>query len=222
MTDCLIVLAKEPMRGLSKTRLARDVGFDLAKRLAEVFVLDTLELARKAAPSSTLVAYAPPDAGPWFEGRAPWASLWPQPEGGFGHRIRSATRAAFDRGASRCVLVGMDTPHLRVETVDRAFSELGSADVCLGPALDGGYYLIGLSSDQPRLFEDIPWSTAAVARVTRERAREQSLRVCELPEEFDIDEGADLDRLVDALELRPDVAPATRALLAGPRTDPRS
>lgn len=213
MTDCLVVLAKEPRRGEAKTRLARDVGLDRAQRLAEAFVLDTLALARARTGTDTLVAFAPAGAAGWFERTAPWAGRWPQPEGGFGHRIRSAVRAALERGATRCVVIGMDTPHLRPELLDQAFAALEVADVCLGPSVDGGYYLIGLDADRARLFEDVPWSTDAVHRVTLERARECGLRVHELAVEFDVDEGGDLELLAHALRAHPTCAPATRAIL---------
>jgi len=220
MSDFLVVLAKQPLRGLAKTRLARDVGLDRAQRLAEAFVIDTLELARSRSGARTLVAHAPADAGPWFELRAPWAARRPQSEGDLGQRLRSATRAAFEGGATRCVVIGTDTPHLPPETLDEAFLALDSADLCLGPSLDGGYYLIGLRADRPRLFENVPWSSGAVLQVTLARAVEQGLRVHRLREDFDVDEGADLERLAQGLLRRPGTAPATRAVLFGPEPGP--
>jgi rSAM/selenodomain-associated transferase 1 len=161
------------------------------------------------------VAYAPVEARAWFERRAPWALRRPQPQGDLGARLRAALGVAFREGARRCVVIGTDTPHLRAEALDEAFRALDEADVCLGPSPDGGYHLIGLTAERPRLFEDVPWSTDAVQRVTLQRAAECGLRLCELAEEFDVDEGPDLERLVRALRERPDAAPATRAVLFG-------
>ena len=170
MNDQLVVLTKEPRLGEAKTRLAGDVGPERARELAEAFVLDTLALARSSGVP-TLVAFAPEDAGPWFEARAPWASLWPQPDGDLGQRMRAAIREALGRGAERCVMIGMDTPHLPATTLESAFAALDGADLVLGPSLDGGYYLIGAKADHPSLFEDLAWSTAAVLGATLGRAR---------------------------------------------------
>ena len=214
MNDQLVVLTKEPRLGEAKTRLAGDVGPERARELAEAFVLDTLALARSSGVP-TLVAFAPEDAGPWFEARAPWASLWPQPDGDLGQRMRAAIREALGRGAERCVMIGMDTPHLPATTLESAFAALDGADLVLGPSLDGGYYLIGAKADHPSLFEDLAWSTAAVLGATLGRARELGLEVRGLPPEFDVDRARDLEHLADELRRRPEAAPATRALLLG-------
>ncbi len=207
--DLVVVLAKEPRPGLAKTRLAAGIGAHAAFQFAEAFVLDTLGLAR-ASGRSVLIAYAPPDAGPWFEERAPWARRWVQPEGDFGERLHGAVREAFRLGFQRCVVIGMDTPHLPNERIGEAFSALDESDVCLGPASDGGYYLIGLSADAPALFQGIPWSTSAVLEVTVDRCSEENLRVALLPEEFDVDDAESLTELAVTLTKRPDAAPITR------------
>lgn len=213
MTDWLVVLAKQPRRGEAKTRLARDVGADRAQALAEAFLLDTLALAQARAETCTLVAFAPAEARAWFERRAPWALSWPQPEGDLGARLRAALGVAFGQGARRCVVIGTDTPHLRAGALDEAFRALDGADVCLGASPDGGYHLIGLTAEWPRLFEDVPWSTDAVHRITLQRASECGLRLHELAWEFDVDEGPDLELLAGVLRERPEAAPATRAVL---------
>jgi uncharacterized protein len=211
--DWLVVLAKEPVAGQAKTRLARDIGKTDAQHLAEAFALDTLNMATDFPGTGVLVAYAPAEGRDWFQRNAPSAELFCQPEGTFGPRIHSATRNAFRLGASRCVLIGMDTPHLEQETLRNAFDALKQSDVCLGPSADGGYYLIGLRSDQPHLFEDIPWSTDAAHSVTLDRAREAGLSVTELQVELDVDEGTDLLGLAAVLRERPSVAQLTRAAM---------
>lgn len=212
--DWLIVLAKQPLRGHAKTRLARDIGADAAHSLAQAFVLDTLALALRLPGVRVLIAFTPTEARGWFEERAAGAELIAQPEGEFGVRVHSATREAFARGAARCVMIGTDTPHLEARVLEAAFEALRTADVCLGPSFDGGYYLIGLRADQPRLFTDIPWSTDAVHATTLERASEARLSVAELPLELDIDEGSDLEGLAAVLRERRTEAPRTRAALA--------
>jgi rSAM/selenodomain-associated transferase 1 len=214
--DLLVILAKEPRLRLAKTRLAADIGSEAALRLAEAFVLDTLELAR-ASGHPVLIAYAPTDGGPWFKERAPWALRWAQPEGGFGERLHGATLEAFRRGFKRCVIMGMDTPHLPHGVVREAFRALDASDVCLGPASDGGYYLIGLTADAPTLFRKIPWSTSAVLGATLMRCAKAGLTVSMLEEEFDVDDARSLAALAATLEERPEVAPLTRALRPFPR-----
>lgn len=219
--DWVVVLAKAPLCGEAKTRLARDVGPDRARTLAEAFLVDTLALVQARSAPRSLVAFTPEGSRAWFERHAPWAVRRPQGEGDLGARIGAALRAAFDLGARRCVVIGTDTPHLPPERLDEAFEALDGADVCLGPSRDGGYYLIGLRADCPRLFEDVPWSSALVRDVTLERARECALRVRELPVELDVDRGPDLELLLAELQARPTAAPATRAaLLEGPGRSP--
>ncbi|MFT7668741.1 MAG: rSAM/selenodomain-associated transferase 1 [Planctomycetota bacterium] len=213
-TDWIVVLAKEPIVGQSKTRLARDIGSAAAQVLAEAFVLDTLALATSYAGAHVLVAYAPEAGLEWFQDKAPGADFYCQPEGTLGPRIHGATRETFLRGATRCVVIGMDTPHLQPEIFGAAFCALDTSEVCLGPSEDGGYYLIGLRSDQPHLFEDITWSSAAVHAETLERAREAGLCVTELGMEFDVDQGADLALLTQVLQERPGLAMRTRTALS--------
>lgn len=209
----MIVLAKQPLAGHSKTRLARDVGLEKGQVLAEAFVLDTLDFVSEQTQRRLLVAYSPAEAEGWFASKAPTAELYRQPEVPFGARVCDVFRRAFRQGAKRCVLIGTDTPQLPTSTLEYAFEALHSTDVCIGPASDGGYYLIGLRQDQPRLFEDIPWSTRDVRSVTLQRAQELELSVAELAEEMDADEGSDLPAVWAALKIRPSAGARTRVAL---------
>jgi glycosyltransferase A (GT-A) superfamily protein (DUF2064 family) len=93
------------------------------------------------------------------------------------------------------VVVGTDCPDLNAETMQRAFQALQSTDVVLGPASDGGYYLLGLKEPQPALFSDIPWGTDRVCKLTQTIARGQGLSVCLLEVLDDIDRPADFQWL---------------------------
>lgn len=212
--DWIVLLAKEPVAGASKTRLARDIGDVDAQRLAEAFVLDTIETAQARPGTKLLVSHAPASARPWFEAHAPRAELHAQPDATFGPRVEAALTEAFRRGARRTVILGMDTPHLLPATLDLAFESLDGTDLCLGPSTDGGYYLLGLKRVHRELFREIPWSTSSVWATTLQRAAEQGLRVHELEPEFDVDEGADLVRLREALSHRQGLAARTRGALA--------
>ncbi|MEM8713230.1 MAG: TIGR04282 family arsenosugar biosynthesis glycosyltransferase [Planctomycetota bacterium] len=218
----LVLLAKEPRPGLAKTRLAADVGAEAAHALATAFIDDTFELMACAVDAredrAASVAYTPADARAWFELRASAFTLLPQRGGDLGERIQGAFADAFAGGAERVVVMGMDTPHLPPGRIDHAFEELrGGADLALGPTEDGGYYLIGLTSPfesaHASLFKDVPWSTSDVLGVTQRRAREASLGVALLPETFDVDDGADLERLRSLLLEADDGCRVTRRAL---------
>lgn len=212
--DLVVVFAREPRPGLAKTRLAADVGVERAHELYEAFVLDTLDVAR-ASGARVLVAHAPADAGPWFRERAPWAELWAQPEVEFGERLAATMEEAARRGAARTVMVGTDTPHLGPARLREALDALTEVEVVLGPAADGGYFLVGLGRPRAALFSEIPWSTADTLRVTLLRCREEGLEVRLLPEEIDVDDGAGLEALARLLDQERSAAPRTRGLLRG-------
>lgn len=188
--DRLIVFVKAPRPGLVKTRIAESLGAEAAaaiyRRLAECV------LANLAGLREVELRFAPDDALPEI---APWLSRgWranPQGGGDLGVRLERAFADAFAAGARRVVVIGSDCPEVRTADIRDAWQALAGADVALGPAQDGGYWLIGLAQPQPRLFTDLPWSTADVFRQTVERARALGLRVARLRQLADVDTAAD-------------------------------
>ena len=206
-----MVVAKQPEAGKVKTRIAAALGDDRAAEVCRCALLDTLALALSISDVAHALSYAPPtdDARRYFEDIAPAFLLMPQSGATLGERL-SDTLAHFLSRFSPVVVIGSDGPDLPAAFVTRAFDILRNrSDVVLGPANDGGYYLIGMRSMQPILFERIDWSTEAVARQTRERAGEAALILVELPHWHDLDTVADLQALVDP------GAPLTRAFVAG-------
>lgn len=117
-----------------------------------------------------------------------------------GARMADAFARAFARGASRVALVGTDTPGVTRETVALALSALDAADIVLGPAEDGGYYLVALRGPRPALFAGIDWSTPRVLDETRARAAAAGLAVRELTPLADIDTLDDLRRAWPRIE----------------------
>jgi hypothetical protein len=210
----LIVLAKAPHA--AKTRLAGEIGAAAAARLADAFARDTLGACTRVKAVELLVCYAPGDARTYFAELAPAARLVEQPQGDLGARLASAFDAAFALGATRAVAIGTDTPHLSPPTLGRAFAALANAGLVIGPARDGGYYLIGLREQRPELFAGIEWSTARVLEQTLARA--QGLAVARLDEDFDVDDRADLERLERRLAARAGACPHTQRALAVWRT----
>jgi uncharacterized protein len=190
----IVVMAKAPLPGVAKTRLAAEVGMERAARIATALFLDTLQ-ACTAVDAELVVAFAPHGERPWFAEHAPRARLVPQAGADLTERLQAATEDAFARGAEQVLCVGTDAPELAPADLERAFASLATRAVVLGPSLDGGYWLVGLARRAPGLFTGIPWSTERVFEATRARAAELGLAVGELDARFDVDTGADLARL---------------------------
>ncbi len=191
----LVVFAKAPRPGTVKTRLAADVGEAEAARIYRALGRGVVDGVRDG-PWRTVVAFSPPDAR---EEVAAWLDpgeldFDPQTSGDLGLRMDAALTAELGRGADRVCLVGTDAPGVDAGVVREAFRALAAADVVLGPARDGGYYLVGLKRPTPGLFQDIPWSTPEVLERTLERARELDLHVRLLRPLADVDRLPDVPR----------------------------
>ncbi|TVP58868.1 MAG: DUF2064 domain-containing protein [Gemmatimonadales bacterium] len=192
----LLIFAKAPRPGTVKTRLARDIGTAEATRLYRSMGRSVVDGLRNG-PWRTVVCFSPDEARPEMEDWLGTEGLeWlPQAGGDLGARMHAAIREAFampQRPAGVCV-VGTDTPDLGPDEVHDAFRRLeGGQDVVIGPAEDGGYYLIGVRAPRAELFRGIDWSTERVLAQTGDRIRTQGLRTSELDVLNDIDELADL------------------------------
>ena len=215
-TSTLLIHAKAPLPGLAKSRLldpARGHDDDFVARLSDAFLRDTLDHASRGGADEIVLHYTPELAAPYFRALLESARLEPQPEVSFGERLITAFARCFARGAGRVVAIGMDTPHLEASTIARAFEALDRTDVVIGPAEDGGYYLIGMRRRIDLMFEDIDWSTDRVAAQTRARARACGATIVELGVLFDVDRPEDLARLRELAIDAPTRCPRTAALL---------
>jgi rSAM/selenodomain-associated transferase 1 len=190
----VILLAKEPSPGRAKTRLAANVGAERAAELCEGFVHDSVEVACAGA-RRLYIAASPSEALGFFRSLAPGARCFVQPDADFGSRLLHAFETALGDGAQRPVLIGSDSPTLPSHLLSAAHRALRTHDVVLGPADDGGYYLIGMNTPYASLFQGIDWSTERVLAQTLERARVARLSVFLLPPWYDVDNGRDLERL---------------------------
>ena len=179
------LFAKWPAPGAAKTRLCAGRGPEWGARVARAFLLDTVERLAGVADRRVL-AFAPPEAAADFAalvgGRF---DLAPQADGDLGRRLARFAADQLAAGAGSLVLVGADSPTLPVEYVERAFAELGRADVVLGPAADGGYYLIGFGRRVPPVFDGIDWGTSRTLADTV--ARLAGWRLALLPPWYDVD-----------------------------------
>ncbi|MBI2497830.1 MAG: TIGR04282 family arsenosugar biosynthesis glycosyltransferase [Opitutae bacterium] len=193
MPTLVMTFLKAPRPGTVKTRLGREMGF--AEATAVYRDLAEQQLRRIPDEFRTEIHYAP--HGAVGEMRA-WLgrkfNYRVQRSGDLGQRMRHAFAHAFERGCQSIIAIGSDCPELDEPCLRRAAALLATVDVVLGPATDGGYYLIGLRRPAPRLFEEIEWSTATVLATTLERVRECQLTHALLREMEDIDDLAALRR----------------------------
>jgi hypothetical protein len=181
-------------------------------------LLDTLELMLRVEIAQPILAYTPDEAEPFFRRFAPPGfAFTPQVGADLGERLDHVLTHCLRNGYGQAVVMDSDSPSLPLSVLEQAFQKLENPDVdlVLGPCEDGGYYLIGLKSPCPALFQEIAWSTSAVTAETLQRAEERGLSVARLPEWYDVDVYEDLQRLAEELRSLPDdVARHTRALLA--------
>ncbi len=212
----LIIVARRPLPGATKTRLCPPLDGETAAALYECFLRDTLLNARHVPGAQAMIMYTPEDAGSYFAELAPDLPARPQRGADLGQRLAYAFDEALASPEICAVAIGSDSPDLPHRYISGAFALLaGGVDLVLGPADDGGYYLVGLRRPQPRLFQEVPMSTPSVLTDTLTVARELGLRSELLPPWYDVDTHGDLRRLQANLETGdPAIAPHTRAFLA--------
>ena len=191
----LIVFVKAPQIGAVKTRLAESIGAAAACAAYRQLVAVLLERLR-TLPEVEL-RFTPDGA---IDEIRSWVkhgwTCQPQGAGTLGDRLQIAFAASFAVSARRVVIIGSDCPSVRPEDIRRAWAALLTHDVVLGPATDGGYWLIGLRQPQSGLFEGISWSTDSVFADTIVRARNAELRVEILRELEDVDTEEDWRRFL--------------------------
>jgi uncharacterized protein len=220
--NALLVMAKRPASGQTKTRLTPPLSPVQATALYECFLRDTLDLIRRVPDAQPVIAFLPEDARSYFAALAPDFELLRQEGADLGARLDNALSYYLARGYQRVAIMNSDGPTLPVSSLAAAFEELGNgADVVLGPADDGGYYLIGLKRPAPRLLREVRMSTPTVLADTLALAAEEGVRVALLPVWYDVDDVASLERLQAELATAPtEIAPRTRAFLWSRRETP--
>ena len=210
------LFAKQPIPGTVKTRLAEAVGPAAAAALSEAFLRDLTDRFGTMA-DRRWIGYAPstPAAKDWFEALAAGRfRLWPQPDDSLGERIEAFFSSAFAAGATRVVLIGSDSPTLPHEFVDQAYAALERNDTVLGPAEDGGYYLIGSRKPLCDSLASVRWSTPDALEDTIDVLLRHDLAPTVLSKWFDVDTAEDLGRVLGECSAariihRPSPAPHT-------------
>ena len=201
----LVVFAKAPIPGQVKTRLCPPLTPDEAATLHGSFVLDTLERTKAAVatlklPIDRYLACAPSATHVFFkimEERQD-VKLIDQVGDDLGARMNQAFQTLFSQGYRQVVLIGTDVPTLPLDHVKQALTALENHDLVLGPALDGGYYLIGLKRMAPELFTGMPWSTDQVLGLTQGKAAKIGLKASLIQPWRDVDTLGDLEALIEA------------------------
>ena len=196
----LLLFAKEPQQ--AKQRLRASLPSGMVTKLASAFLRDTLQTVSLLEDVTIQLAYTPRSSEPKFSGFMDEFGL-NEPHGltrqrgrALGARLEAAIGDAFESGSERVVAIGMDSPSMPLDSIRSGFVHLRDHDCVLGPTLDGGYYLIGLSRPCPALFRGIEWSTGSVYRQTVEIVHREKLSYRELPVWYDIDTAEDIEFLV--------------------------
>jgi rSAM/selenodomain-associated transferase 1 len=195
--NCILIFIKYPERGMVKARLSECMDDNMIVSLYRSFVLDFLDTIRKGKHAFKIFFYPPESkekVSKWLGGDF---SYIPQKGKNLGERMKNAFCRTFSEGFSRVLLVGSDIPDLTNEVINVAF-DLNDNDAVIGPAFDGGYYLIGFKSSAflPEIFEGIPWSTDIVFERTMKIFRKYNYKIQVLPEWRDVDRLDDLKALV--------------------------
>lgn len=181
------IFAKQPIVGQAKTRLAETTSADWAQRVANALLVDSLARFERVEAKRAIV-FAPADAAAFFSNLANGRyELLAQADGDLGQRLQNFFNQARARGFTRIIAIGTDSPTLPTEFIERAFRLLENHDVVIGPAFDGGYYLIGCGPLSVPVFIDIPWSTPRVLEETVKCLVAASARLAILPPWYDID-----------------------------------
>ncbi|MEM9526536.1 MAG: TIGR04282 family arsenosugar biosynthesis glycosyltransferase [Bacteroidota bacterium] len=183
----LLILIKNPIPGKTKTRLAADVGDEMALKMYQRLMDWTRDQA--LALSQAVKCYL------LYSEEVLTNDSWPndrfhksvQHSGGLGERMEAAFNQAFADGHKQAIIIGSDCPGITTAYLQEAFTALTNHDMVIGPALDGGYTLLGLRKLESRLFQNMPWSTEQVLSTTLQRADKAGLSIQKLAPLSDVD-----------------------------------
>jgi hypothetical protein len=224
-STAVAIICKTPKSGQSKTRLSPPLRPDECAAISRCFIRDLSKTIASLARDEDVTGhavYTPSGSEAALRELLPDRfGLTLQGEGDLGARLLKATADLLDTGHAGAILINSDSPTLPETILRQAVDAVRLGDnVVLSPALDGGYTLVGLSRPHARLFEDIPWSTKEVYRLTLQRARDIGLPVVNVPSWYDVDDAASFQMLEKEFDghrpgfAQPDLmgadAPATR------------
>ncbi|HEX9501188.1 MAG TPA: TIGR04282 family arsenosugar biosynthesis glycosyltransferase [Thermoanaerobaculia bacterium] len=196
----LLVFARLPELGKVKSRLAESIGAEKALAVYTAMLRDVLRAIGDSRDDTEIeIAWAPSDRANGEVLREAFGShtLVMQTGSNLGDRLSMAfSERFFFHRTQKVIAIGVDEPRLSRELIDHAFGLLDSCEWVVGPAIDGGYYLIGCraAAFSPAIFSDMPWGTSSVMGTTLNRIRERGHTAALLPSRYDIDVIEDLQR----------------------------
>ena len=205
MKKAVLIFAKNPVAGKVKTRIAATMGDKIALSVYQQLLNHTFNIT----------SYLPVDKIVFYSDYVEENDLWSsgaydkkvQNGEDLGRRMENAFADAFVEGNEEVIIIGTDCAELSAEIIMKGFAHLRKYDVIIGPATDGGYYLLGMNKLHPGLFRDIDWSTDKVLEQTISVCRQNKIDFHLLPELSDIDNEADLRKMKDELLLEKMVNP---------------
>ena len=216
MKRALLIMAKRPRPGRTKTRLCPPLTYQAAADLFHCFLQDMVETVRRVPGIARFLAVWPPHEREYFRQLAPDFEIVPQIGESLGRRLDHVMTLCSGLGFEQVVAINGDSPSLPGSYLDRAFTQLqqDAVDVVLGAADDGGYYLVGWKQPNARLIREVTMSTPFVLRDTKRIAVREKLNVAFTPSWYDVDGHADLARLHADLKSSPHIGLHTRAFLS--------
>jgi rSAM/selenodomain-associated transferase 1 len=209
---CVVVYGREPIAGRAKTRLAASIGDEAAADLYRVLLARSIHEAVSAGFHVVLALSGKP------------AVAWQPPSGvaleiqrgvDLGERLRNTFDRRFSEGWSRVIVVGSDCPAMTASHIRSAATALERSDVVVGPAEDGGYWLIGQRTPGTDLFTDVPWSSRRTMEATRRRLLEGGVSWTEVEQLSDVDTIEDLRRALANERLGDELRADLSAVISG-------
>lgn len=202
MNPILVVMAKEPEVGSTKTRLCPPLSLTEAARLYEALLLDTLSLCSNLEGIDLAIAVTPPESKEYFYKIRPQnALILPVACEDIGACLKKVLGELIKQGYPKVLALNSDGPTLPPENIYRAVKLLDESDLVLGPGEDGGYYLIGVKQLHENIFNHIEWSTPRVLAQSLARAEDAGLSTTLLPYWYDVDTADDIQRLQEEIDL---------------------
>jgi uncharacterized protein len=205
--NALVVMAKAPIPGAVKTRLAPPLTQEQATEFYRALLLDQLDHLAALDSADLYVAFSPSNAGPLIESLLPAGyGCFPQRDGDLGARMAGVFGELWRRGHGNVMVIGSDLPPVPLGTLREGFQQLSTGrQVVLGPSRDGGYYLIGMNHPSPEIFSHMTWSHERVLTETTAKLARLGIDFRLLADWFDIDTSADMEHLQAIVD------PTTRA-----------
>ncbi len=205
-------MAKVPRAGNVKTRLQPFLTPERATDFAACLMCDTIEKV-KNLKNQLVIAYSPRNEREFFNRFSLSETLFVEQKGSdLGEKMFNTFAFAFGQNADSAVMIGTDSPTFPGEFIEEAFTYLETFDAVLGKTSDGGFYLIGLRRLRVEIFENVEWSSPRTFKQTKENIERAGLKLKEMPEWYDVDEPADLEKL------REDFAQNEISRLTAPKT----